>query len=199
MVKRTKIEDMTMEAIEAESAILTAETTELHKQIEAIQKKFVTVNTRNMALLARKAKLLENDLAYIVNNPMTAYDVWVKKIPKQAASNGYRTDTNQFAFQLKLDYREKANQELLDFIAEYGKVVADCRMGIFRHDLCERGTWMIERRGSEWVIFDARSYEYRYKKQIEHTTKSIEEMLEYVAEKHYYQGMERDEDEDDDY
>lgn len=192
------IADMTMDAIEAESATLTAKTNVLQKQIEALQRKFVTANQRNLKLLAQKAKLLENDLAYIVNNPHTAYGVWVKKLPPQALTNGYRTDTNQFVFQVKLNYQEAASQELLDFIAEYGKVVSDCRMGVFRFDLCQNGIWYIERRGNEWVIYNSISYSYRYKKQVEHTTATIEEMLKYVAQNHYYEGSDRDEDEDND-
>lgn len=133
------------------------------------------------------ADLKENDMAYIIKD-VNAYEQWRRMCPKQTYPNGYWSETNEQAFKLMFNYKEAPSQELIDFIWRYDSASTRTLIGVFRHDCGERGSWLVECIGGRWVIFDERGYDYRYHSKYEFECDKLEDMLAYVAERHYYRN-----------
>lgn len=173
---------------------LESEINSLETKIEAINVKLTPLENARKRHWDRKAKVMERiaelkagDIEYVINH-INAWSQWQKMLPKQAFEHGYWGDTNQQAFKLKLNYMEEPAQDLIDFIERYETVALEVRIGIFRHDLSERGIWQVEKIDGEWVVYDYTSYDYKYQKKYEFKTKDLVEMLRYVAKHHWYHG-----------
>ncbi len=187
-------------------AELQAELTKVRTAMDATQKALKPLQDKWKREIDRQAKLLEamakikaNDFGYVLANS-SAYDQWQKMMPAQAYTNGYWLNTHEQAWQLKLNYQAVPDQELIDFIDKWLAHAKHQVISVFRHDLCERGMWQVERIGDEWVVYDATSYTYKYRQEHEAKFADTVEMLKYVAEHHWYEGGKRyDEDEDHDY
>ena len=159
----------------------------IRKKMEPLEHSWKLAVGRKETLKNALADLHQNDLGYIIRD-IHAYAQWVKMLPKQSFENGYWGDTMEQSFKIKLNYQETPSQELIDFIQEYAMVSKRPRMGVFRYDLSEVGTWNVELVGDEWTIYDTQSYMFRYQNEVEFKTKDLAEMLRYIAGRHYYQG-----------
>ncbi|MNV04946.1 hypothetical protein D3C71_952550 [compost metagenome] len=167
----------------------------IRTEMAPLERRWKNAVDRKSNLKNALAELRKDDIGYIISD-INAYEQWKRLLPKQAYENGYWSDTMEQGFKLMFTYKDEPGQDLIDFIGRYEAVTKRMRMGIFRHDLCRNGAWIVEKIDGEWVIYDVSSYTYKYQKQYEFKTKDLVEMLRYVSERHYYKGPQEDEDDD---
>ena len=195
MVK--KLSEMTEMELQAEISKVDSRMSAISDKMAPLKKMYATATSRKESLRKALAAVKKDDLKFILSDTQ-AYEQFKKLLPKQTYPDGYWGDTHEQAFKIMLNHREVPSEELIAFIREYVKASKTQRMGIFRYDLCERGIWQVSYTDGKWIIYDATSYSFKYLKQNEFETEELEEMLKYVAARHYYQGpdYERDYDED---
>jgi hypothetical protein len=186
-------------------AELVAELTKVESAMDATRKAMEPLNAkwkREYELKDRIQKALaeikKNDMAYVMANA-SAHSQWQKMMPRQAYGSGVWQESGEQAWKLKINYKEAIDQDLIDFIEKWSKLTKENKIEIFRHDLCEYGHWVVELKDSKWIIYDERSFEYKYHGQKpEATFDLLLDMLNYVAEHHWYSGGQSNNDDDDD-
>jgi len=163
------------------------------KALKPLQDKLQRQGERHEKLQDALAVLKKDDFAYVLANT-SAYNQWQAMMPKQGYAGGYWRKTNEQAWKLMLRYKAEPQQDLIDFIDKWLQHAKYKVIEVFRHDLSERGHWLVERIGDEWVVYDSRSYTFKYVKPTQYEARFTDtvEMLKYMAAHHWYDGGPRE-------